>query len=140
MKRGRSADGVRFQQGLDAVRAAYGNKGFLEASFSADQVPAVDGPQVTYIIKIDGGSRYGMGSVEITGFPDRVASRIRSQWNLPPGELFDASYPGRFRKASLIRKLAMDHDVTLVISHNLDRVRHMVDVSIRVGSEAKPQP
>jgi hypothetical protein len=37
-----------------------------------------------------------MGSLEFAGFPDNIVERLKSNWGIKPGDVFDGSYPLKF--------------------------------------------
>jgi len=98
MKAGAVADGLKFDQGLSAVRKAYGRKGFLLASLKP--TPEFDDAarRVAYRIDVREGAQFRMGALTISGLPEADADRLRGRWKLQPGNIYDASYLDEYLK------------------------------------------
>ena len=96
VKTGDVANGLKFDQGLIAIRKAYLSQGYIEAAFHP--TPEFDEPaqKARYRIEIQEGPRYRMGTLGYSGLADREARALRDVWRLRRGEYFDQSYAEEF--------------------------------------------
>jgi outer membrane protein assembly factor BamA len=101
MKSGEVADGVKIDNGLKAVRKAYGRRGYMAAGVreSIEFDDATHG--VTYRFNIAEGARYFMGNLIVNGLPVEEADRLKAKWTLGRNAVFDESYIDTFRQTGL---------------------------------------
>ncbi|MBD0371549.1 MAG: hypothetical protein ICV60_11980 [Pyrinomonadaceae bacterium] len=92
MKAGEVANGVKFADGLKAVRAAYGKRGFLALRLNPSPDFDDANRRVSYRIGVTEGPQYRMGTLVINGLSEADAERLKSRWQLQPGQIYDASY------------------------------------------------
>jgi outer membrane protein assembly factor BamA len=86
---GAVADGMALEGGLDRIREEYAHRGYLEAKI--DPVASYDDQAhtVAYAAHIEEGTPYKLGAMVITGLSTAAERRLRDQWPIPTGELFD---------------------------------------------------
>jgi outer membrane protein assembly factor BamA len=86
---GAVADGMALEAGLDRIREEYAHRGYLEAKI--DPVASYDDQAhtVAYAAHIEEGMPYKLGAMVITGLSTAAEKRLRDQWPIPAGELFD---------------------------------------------------
>jgi outer membrane protein assembly factor BamA len=101
MKDGDPAGLDKISAGMDAVRVAYGQKGYIVASLSPKQNLDDAARQVRYSIQLKEGNQYRMGLLTVSGFDDSTAGRIRKAWRLKAGDIYDASYQKEFIRKDL---------------------------------------
>ncbi len=128
MRANEIANGVKFDEGLVAVRKAYGKKGFIMAKLTA--TPSFDNAAkaVGYRIAVGEGAQYRMGELVIKGLPEADAERLRKNWKLAPGTVFDASYMEEFLRRQMLSM--MRRDIKLETTYKPNRERLTVDVTI----------
>ncbi len=130
MKSGEVADGFKIDNGLKAVRKAYGHRGYLAAALR-ESIEFDDAARRV------SGARYFMGNLIVNGISSEEADRLRAKWTLGKNAVFDESYIDDFRQAGL-REYMTDFmqrthsgsgtHVEIVIKP--DAQQHMVDVII----------
>lgn len=98
---GEIADGTKIDKGLHEVEKAYSRKGYLAVHISASASFDDSANRVTYKFSVKEGAQYHMGNLIVVGLSDEDAQRLKPRWQLPPGAVFDASYPGDFMKQAL---------------------------------------
>lgn len=100
------ANGLKFDQGLMAVRKAYLNQGFLEVAIQP--VPEFDDStqKASYKIAVNEGPQYRMGSLTYSGLVDREAKALRDAWRLRRGEFFNQSYVEEFFRTDGLNAMA----------------------------------
>jgi outer membrane protein assembly factor BamA len=101
MKPGEVANGLKFDEGMIAVRKGYGRKGFISTALRSNPEFDDAASKVTYRIAIKEGPQYHMGNLIIKGFPDSAAKMLRETWALKAGDVYDQGYPKEFFDKSL---------------------------------------
>jgi outer membrane protein assembly factor BamA len=102
MKQGEVADGLKIDTGIEKVRDEYGKRGYMALRMKPS--PTFRDPErsVSYRFAISEGPQYKMGNLIFKGIPDSEANRLRSQWKLRPGDIYDSTYQEQFLR--LIRR------------------------------------
>ncbi|HJQ26044.1 MAG TPA: hypothetical protein VKA60_19150 [Blastocatellia bacterium] len=92
MRAGERANGLKIDNGLKAIKTAYGKKGYILSKLNAE--PRFDEAthRVAYRVAIAEGAQYRMGSVTFTGISEGDASRLRKAWRLQENAIYNASY------------------------------------------------
>ena len=80
--------------GLEGVRDLYIAKGFIDMFMVPDVVKGSEGALVL-IINVTEGQQYHMGALEIFAKKE-WADRLRAQWEIPEGAVFDLGYVEKF--------------------------------------------
>jgi outer membrane protein assembly factor BamA len=106
MMEGEPAAQNKISAGMDAVREAYGRKGYIAVSISPKQNFDDAARQVHYSFQLKEGNQYHLGAFKVSGYDDKTAERIRKSWQLKPGDVYDASYLKEFGKRGLPGALA----------------------------------
>jgi outer membrane protein assembly factor BamA len=101
MGSGEMADAAKIDKGLHEVEKAYSRKGYLAVRISASESFDDSDARVTYKFSVKEGPQYQMGNLVVVGLSDADAQRLKLRWQLPPGAVFDASYPDDFMKQAL---------------------------------------
>jgi outer membrane protein assembly factor BamA len=86
---GEVADGMTLEAGWDRIREEYAHRGYLDAKI--DPLASYDDQAhtVAYAVHIEEGMPYKLGTMVITGLSTAAEKRLRDQWPIPAGELFD---------------------------------------------------
>lgn len=92
MKTGEVANGVKFGDGLKAVREAYGRRGFIALRLNPSPEFDDAARRVSYRIGVTEGPQFRMGSLTVSGLAEGDAERLKSRWQLQPGQVYDTSY------------------------------------------------
>jgi outer membrane protein assembly factor BamA len=106
MKEGDIAAMDKITAGMEAIHAAYGQKGYLAVSFSPNRTLDEAARQVRYSFLLKEGAQYHMGVLTVTGFDDKTAERMQKSWRLKSGDVYDTSYPKDFGKKELPEALS----------------------------------
>jgi outer membrane protein assembly factor BamA len=90
------ADGMKIEAMWQDVRNAYAKRGYLDAML--DPIPHFDeaSKRVAYTVEIKEGPQYQMGTLILSGLSPEGEKRIRANWKLPHGTLFDKSVYDQF--------------------------------------------
>jgi len=131
MKDGEVADGLKIDKGLNAVRKAYGHRGYLAAGIKESVEFDDSTRRVSYRIGVTEGPRYFMGKLIITGLSPEDAEQLKAKWTLGSNAVFDDSYIDDFRQTGLREFL----NGLMQRSHSGSRAK--VEVETRPDSQNK---
>lgn len=92
MKAGAVANGVKFGEGLKAVREAYGKRGYLALGLRPEPDFDDANRRVSFRVSVTEGPQFRMGTLSIKGLSESDAERLKSKWKLQSGEVYDASH------------------------------------------------
>jgi outer membrane protein insertion porin family len=106
MVEGEPAAQNKISSGMDAVREAYGRKGYISVTLLPKQNFDDAARQVHYSFQLKEGNQYHLGALAVSGYDDKTIERIRKSWQLKPGDVYDASYLKEFARKSLPGALA----------------------------------
>lgn len=90
LKKGGLFERGKVASGLGSLRKLYGTRGFLDYSAIPDTEFASNAT-VSLNLSFQEGPQYHMGKVEIVADKE-VAARLRAQWKLAEGDVYDSSY------------------------------------------------
>lgn len=96
MRPGELANVTKIERSLRQVRAAYGRKGYLAARWRERREFSEGDRRVVYRFDVTEGPQYRMGVLTLTGLSESDAARVRAQWRLKPGDVYDESQPRDF--------------------------------------------
>ncbi|MGH9489926.1 MAG: hypothetical protein ACRD17_05405 [Terriglobales bacterium] len=124
------------RRGTAAVAGLCHLHGYFSARVSL--VPALDRARhmASYRVAIAPGPRYAMGQLDIEGWPDSIAQRLRSQWALAPGQPYDGAYLRRFLVAVSAPSPGSGRQIirgVTVFMETADPATRTVNVTIRPG-------
>jgi outer membrane protein assembly factor BamA len=83
------ADGMQIEAAMDKVREEYGRRGYLDATVQPEAVFNEAGHTVSYKVPISEGAQYHMGGWVITGLSPNGEARVRGQFPIAAGDVFD---------------------------------------------------
>ncbi len=90
------ADGMRMEQGWQAISDAYRGRGYLDVSLSPAPHFDEDAKTVGYAVRITEGPQYHMGKLVLTGLSTEGEKRIRAAWKIPTGAVFSRAVYDEF--------------------------------------------
>ncbi|HLM58361.1 MAG TPA: POTRA domain-containing protein [Pyrinomonadaceae bacterium] len=142
MRQREVAGSVKIEKGLNAVRKAYGRKGFLFARISPAAAFDDTGRTVSYRFAVEEGPQFRMGDVRIEGLPEAETNNLRGRWRILHGEVYDEGYLDQFVKKNvgeffgeLIRQGRPLPKLNISASMKPDREKRTVDVTITFKPE-----
>jgi outer membrane protein assembly factor BamA len=124
MKQGEVADGLKIDKGIEMVRDEYGKHGFVALRMKPSSTFQDHERSVSYRFAISEGPQYKMGNLIFKGIADSEADKLRPQWKLRSGEIFDSTYQKEFLR--LIRRSA-------TVKTTLNKEKLTVDVELVLG-------
>lgn len=91
-KPGDVADGMKIEALWQKIETYYGKQGYLDMKLAA--APKFDDAahQIAYQVMISEGPQYRMGEMVITGLSVDAEKRLRQDWRIAPGQIFDDEY------------------------------------------------
>jgi outer membrane protein assembly factor BamA len=123
MKQGEVADGLKIDSGIEKVRDEYGKRGYMALRMKPS--PAFHDPErsVIYRFAISEGPQYKMGNLIFKGIPDSEANKLRPQWKLRSGEIYDSTYQEQFlqllRRAATVKTILNKEKLTVDVELEL---------------------
>jgi outer membrane protein assembly factor BamA len=97
MKAGEVADAAKIERQLRDVRRAYGRRGYLAMTWRERRDFDDAARRVAFGFDVREGPQYRMGELTVAGLTEAdVADRVRAEWKLRPGDVFDAGYAEGF--------------------------------------------
>jgi outer membrane protein assembly factor BamA len=84
--------------GLESLRRLYGSRGFLDFTAIPEGDPSSNAT-MSLKISVQEGPQYHMGKLEIVAAKE-VAGRLRLQWKLPEGAVYDHTYLDKYIAAN----------------------------------------
>ncbi len=97
MKTGEVASITRIDAGIRQLKRAYGDIGFVlaVATFATKLDDAAR--RAVFLVEIKEGPQFRMGTFDVRGVSEADAAALRAKWQLASGEVFNASYPVKYR-------------------------------------------
>jgi outer membrane protein insertion porin family len=138
IKEGDVFDTHKIQQGLEALRKAYGARGFI--NFSPLPITEVDetNDRITVKLDIDEGIQFHVGHIELAGLDASIADRLLAESGIVTGNVFDSSRPEEFRKQ--VRALLSADFTPGDVERRLDGELGTVDLTFYLYPCRAPQP
>jgi len=98
LKKGAVFSRGKVASGLESLRRLYGSRGFLDFIAIPETQPSSNAT-MNLKISVQEGPQYHMGKLEIVAAKE-VAGRLRLQWKLPEGAVYDHSYLDKYISAN----------------------------------------
>jgi outer membrane protein assembly factor BamA len=98
LKKGALFERGKVASGLESLRKLYGTRGFLDFTAIPDTKFASNAT-ASLNISIQEGPQYHMGKLDIAADKE-VAARLRAEWKLPEGDVYDETYIDQYLKAN----------------------------------------
>jgi outer membrane protein insertion porin family len=92
MKSGDVADGMKIENDWQDIQAEYGRHGYLDMKWKAQEQFDDAAHQVSYQVVIVEGAQYRMGEMVITGLSTEAEKRLRRNWQIAAGDIFNNGY------------------------------------------------
>lgn len=89
LKPGDLADGMQIEAAWEKLREEYGQRGYLDAVVQPEAVFNETEHTVSYKVAITEGAQYHMGGWVITGVSSNGEARVRAQFPMAAGDVFD---------------------------------------------------
>jgi outer membrane protein insertion porin family len=105
MKPKEVANQEKIDAGLTAIKRAYDTRGFIEAAVKPKEILDDTARLTTSDVAVDEGAQFHLGMVHFEGLPEVASKELIKSWQLKPGDVYDASYPGMFVSKVAIGKL-----------------------------------
>ena len=127
LRAGEVANVPELDKDLKAVHQIYGTRGYMDPTIKGEAQREDSRFTVTYVVSIAEGDVYKMGEVEIRGVDSPTRTRLENDWTLHTGDIYDASYVGRFVEQAY-KEIGDWH---ASVHESLDPQDKTVDVTVR---------
>lgn len=95
---GEPANWSRIAQAANAIQAALGRFGYLDAAAQIDRNLDDSKGRVDVIVSIQKGSQYVFGALRLAGLDAQSEARARGLWRLAPGAIMNLTYLDEFER------------------------------------------
>ena len=92
MKSGDVADGMKIENDWQEIEAEYGRHGYLDMKLKAQEQFDDAAHQISFRVEIAEGAQYHMGQMVITGLSVEAEKRLRHNWQIASGDIFNNGY------------------------------------------------
>jgi len=118
------------EQELNNTRKLYGRRGYLNVAFTP--APELhDDATANIIIAVNEGAQYRMGELSFKGLPPDLEQKARAIWKIPPGAIYDQTYPDRFLNDAISALWSVNSPrFGFLTTEKMDDQLHTVDVII----------
>jgi outer membrane protein assembly factor BamA len=121
---------LQLKNDLEAIHRLYGTRGHVKAAVESQPEFDDAAGTVSYQLKVTEGDVYKMGDIDLEGLEDKAATRIREDWTLREGEIYDSSYSQRFVKQALA-DLPADAHWSINVNESVNEQDKTVDVTLK---------
>ena len=132
MKPREVANQEKIDAGLTAIKRAYDTRGFIEAAVKPKEILDDTARLTTYAVAVDEGAQFHLGMVHFEGLPEVASKELIKSWQLKPGDVYDASYPGAFvAKVAMgkLKELGIEK-TSATVSPKAEKQKASVDLNI----------
>jgi outer membrane protein insertion porin family len=132
MKPREVANQEKIDAGLTAIKRAYDTRGFIEAAVKPKEILDDTARLTTYAVAVDEGAQFHLGMVHFEGLPEVASKELIKSWQLKPGDVYDASYPGTFvAKVAMgkLKELGIEK-TSATVSPKAEKQKASVDLNI----------
>ena len=129
LKTGEPANAVQLGSDLEAVQKLYGTKGYLTTRVIPQPTFSDADATVAYVLQVNEGAQFRMGELLIDGIDPGSADKLRQQWQLKKGDVFDDSYLQRFFQV-MYHDIGLNRSYSVVPKQTLDGQQKTVDVAL----------
>ena len=132
MKPKEVANQEKIDAGLTAIKRAYDTRGFIEAAVKPKEILDDTARLTIYDVAVDEGAQFHLGMVHFEGLPEVASKELIKSWQLKPGDVYDASYPGTFVSKVAIGKLKQlgIEKTSATVSPKPEKQKASVDLNI----------
>lgn len=89
---GQPADGNKIVAMWQSIRAAYGHRGYIDATVEPNETFDEAAHRASYQVNISEGDQYHMGNLVLTGLAVEAERSLRAAWRIPQGQVFDQTF------------------------------------------------
>jgi outer membrane protein assembly factor BamA len=135
MKPNDIANGIKIDEGWNAVQKEYSKSGYIEARVSPEPVFDEQIRRVHFRVSVAEGPQYHMGNLAITGLSPKIGESLTKRWRLKPSDVYDATYPMDFVKKEVFPAVqaAGLRDAKVAVQTVPIREKHVMNVTVKVG-------
>lgn len=125
-------DGTKIAPLWASVRAAYGHRGYIDATVDPHANLDAASHHASYQVNISEGEQYHMGKLVLTGLAIDAERRLRTAWRIPEGQVFDQTYCDYFLARGIAEALKNLPAGQATISHYLEKNQQQKTVDVMI--------
>lgn len=135
LKPGELANAVELNKDIEDIHKLYGTKGYLFAHVDPTLEFDDANSAVHYQLNVTEGEQFRMGELIIDGLDPDATKKMTAQWQLKPGDPFDATYINRFFKV-MYRDTALHGSWNVVPRESVNQQNRTVSVTLHFAPRA----
>lgn len=132
---GQPVDGTKIVPLWQSIRAAYGHRGYIDATVDPHANFDDASHRASYQVAISEGDQYHMGKLVLTGLAIDAERRIRTAWRIPEGQVFDQTYCDYFLARGIAETLKGLPAANATIGHYLQKNPQQKTVDVMIDFE-----
>jgi hypothetical protein len=129
---GQPVDGTKIAPLWQSVRAAYGHRGYIDATVDPRENFDDAAHRASYQVTISEGEQYHMGNLVLTGLAIDAERRLRTAWRIPEGQVFDQTYCDYFLARGIAETLKGLPAAQATVSHYLEKNSQQKTVDVMI--------
>ncbi len=125
-------DGTKIAPLWQSVRAAYGHRGYIDATVDPHATFDDATHHASYQVNISEGDQYHMGKLVLTGLAFDAERRLRAAWRIPEGQVFDQTYCDYFLARGIAETLKGLPAAQATLGHYLEKNPQQKTVDVMI--------
>jgi outer membrane protein assembly factor BamA len=132
---GQPADGNKIFAIWQNIHAAYGHRGYINATIQPKETFDDAAHRAAYEVNISEGDQYHMGNLVLTGLAVDAERRLRAAWRIPQGQVFDQTYCDYFLATGIAEALKGLPAAQDTMGHFLQKNEQQKTVDVMIDFE-----
>ncbi|MGC1107519.1 MAG: POTRA domain-containing protein [Candidatus Acidiferrales bacterium] len=132
---GQPVDGNKIVAMWQSIRAAYGHRGYIDATVEPKETFDDTSHRASYQVNISEGDQYHMGNLVLTGISIDAERRLRSAWHIPQGQVFDQTFCDYFLSTGIADTLKGLPAAQDTVGHFLQKNPQQKTVDVMIDFE-----
>ncbi|HKF52517.1 MAG TPA: POTRA domain-containing protein [Candidatus Acidoferrales bacterium] len=129
---GQPADGTKITAMWQSVRAAYGHRGYIDATVDPKETFDEAAHRASYQVNISEGDQYHMGNLVLTGLAVEAERSLRAAWRIPQGQVFDQTFCDYFLARGIAQALKGLPAAQDTVGHYLEKNAQQKTVDVMI--------
>lgn len=128
----RPADGNKIAAMWQSVRAAYGHRGYIDATVEPKETFDEAAHRASYQVNISEGDQYHMGNLVLTGLAVEAERSLRAAWRIPQGQVFDQTFCDYFLARGIAEALKGLPAAQDTVGHYLEKNSQQKTIDVMI--------
>ncbi|MGB6483741.1 MAG: POTRA domain-containing protein [Candidatus Acidiferrales bacterium] len=132
---GQPIDGNKIVAMWQSIRAAYGHRGYIDATVEPKETFDDTSHRASYQVNISEGDQYRMGNLVLTGISIDAERRLRAAWHISQGQVFDQTFCDYFLSTGIADTLKGLPAAQDTVGHFLQKNPQQKTVDVMIDFE-----